>query len=772
MRHDGTLTEFLARVSRIVIPPDAPRVSRTVAEEVRTELAPKARVSRTSTGTRPGACTLAIAVNKPRGGASGAAGRQGRVWFHVDRQGRAALGATHARFLYAWFRYLVEVRGAEPVSVFTRRRATRPAFQWQRPVFDLYFTQSGRTVRGLDREAYVRQMARFGFTHLEVNGLASAEPLEPGVPGEVYPRFYTYCAALDQFVASFLNRGVYPKDYLRANLERLKENARLAARYGLVPVLLCFEPRSVPESLLERYPELRGARVDHPFRSFKPRYNLAVGHPVVQRHYREMMQKLVRAVPELGCLAVWTNDSGAGMEFTRSLYAGANGSAYLVREWSEEDVFARSAAANAAGFLRLLQSSAAEIHPGFRVTTRLEPFGPERPHLVAALGRGLDVEAPTLLATGWESPYGHPRYPDSEIGPFTIFNNRFLPEERDPLRALARRGCRTHVMYAHGPVNNFEPLLGIPAPWLTHEKLKAMHGTGVDHLAHLGGVAPPAAVPFNPNEEVFRRFQFDPDLDVEDIVSAVARDGVGTERQAVLVQAWRQVDRAVRGFMPNPLYFLWGVWYRLWVRPLVPDIEAIPERERAYYEKHLLSTHHNPTRVDLSRDVLFDLMDAATARKAVARIDRHALPPLDRALEILDAHADHPLFLDQRDRVEALRCWFATRRSVAAWIANVHGFLQARNAKTRAACRRRLIHMVLSEIANAERLLALRRRSRTTFMAVSAGRETTFIYDRNFDRHLERKIRLMKRYGDRPPRIDEGIIWRVRGLKSPASRTR
>ena len=30
----------------------------------------------------------------------------------------------------------------------------------------------------------------------------------------------------------------------------------------------------------------------------------------------------------------------------------------------------------------------------------------------------------------------------------------------------------------------------------------------------------------------------------------------------------------------------------------------------------------------------------------------------------------------QADRLEALACWFTTRRNVAAWIANVHGYLQ------------------------------------------------------------------------------------------------
>ena len=52
--------------------------------------------------------------------------------------------------------------------------------------------------------------------------------LEDGPKGETYPMFYTYCPALDQFVYSSLNEGLYPKYYLSANLASMKENARLA----------------------------------------------------------------------------------------------------------------------------------------------------------------------------------------------------------------------------------------------------------------------------------------------------------------------------------------------------------------------------------------------------------------------------------------------------------------------------------------------------------------------------------------------------------------
>jgi len=268
---------------------------------------------------------------------------------------------------------------------------------------------------------------------------------------------------------------------------------------------------------------------------------------------------------------------------------------------------------------------------------------------------------------------------------------------------------------------------------------------------------------------MFRRFLFAPKQDVDTALRQVAASWIDAAHADELVATWRDVDEAIRAFMPNPLYFCWGVWYRILVRPLVPDIEAIPERERAYYERHLLTTHHNPTRVDLSRDVLFDLMSPALAAKAARRIDGRALPRLAKARARLErlrealGDGSH-VVADLADRLAALTCWMTTRRSVAIWIADVHGYIQSSSAADRRACRERLKEMVTAEIENTRALHDLWKRSPIDFMAVSEDEETTFIYDERFGRHLKAKIRLMERYGDREPRIDEDLMWRVQGL--------
>ena len=168
------------------------------------------------------------------------------------------------------------------------------------------------------------------------------------------------------------NQGTYPPESLEANLNSLKRLAGLADKYGLVPGMDIANPRSVPESLLKRYPFLRGARVDHPFRCFQPRYTLTLAHPAVRWHYAELLRNLLGKVPELGFLTTLINDSGSGFEYTESLYPGRNGGPYVVKEWMPGEVIAKAAAENIIRYYRMMRDVAHETHPHFRIITGLK----------------------------------------------------------------------------------------------------------------------------------------------------------------------------------------------------------------------------------------------------------------------------------------------------------------------------------------------------------------------------------------------------------------
>jgi hypothetical protein len=790
-RMASTVADLLSRVRTIRIPRPGMPVERTVARELAAGRARTASVREVPLhALRSEPSALNAAVFRPGlGGVARRLGVESRgggewVYFGLDGRGCFWLLASRPAFLFAGLTRALESLAGGPGRPF---RWFRPlSFSVERSAFDLFLTQYARLIRGFDREAYIREHARLGFSHLEVNALAGPHPFEKRstVPGEFYPDFYTYCPALDQFVSSRLTAGLYPEAYLRANLCRLKDNARLAAKYGLAPGLLCFEPRSLPESFFRKYPTLRGPRVDHPFRSYRPRYSLTLVHPAAREHYAELLSRLMAEVPELEFLTIWSNDSGSGFEHTRSLYVGRNGGPYLIREWKDDEEIARAAAGNIGRFLRLLQVTGARVNPLFRVVTRLESFYGERRYLWPLLGQGVDVEVNSLLASGWETNYPHPRYPDIRVLGSALHNS-LKPGEAGPRRDLEARGGRAGFYHYLGSFANHEPLLGVPFPWLVWEKLRACRRAGVSTLVHHGGIQPPGKVPYPVNQEVFRAFQFKPGQGVERAVRDVAERWVGPRRASDLVRAWRHIDRSVRAFPPLSIYSGYGVvWQRLFVRPLVPNIDRIPEEERAYYERQMCTSVHNPNRVDLARDVLFQLLTPESAARAAARIDREAGPPLETARRLLDAAREDcrrtaeaeagRVFEDLFWRVLALRCLQTSLRNLASWVSSVHGWLGARTAARKREARARLRALNRSEVANSLELRRLWEESPVEWMIISGAGETPFLYGPNFPELLDRKIRLIKKFGRARPHLDPDFMFRlapVPGRRGPAQRT-
>jgi hypothetical protein len=768
--------EALRRTRIVSIPEKGFPVEETAGREIQSSTDGAECRRDPSRRGRPAAGVFQVGVAGPAGlkklAALGARLPAGREWIalRIAADGSGFLLSSSPRFLFTGARYLLEDLAEEDVTRM-KLRLVPLSFAVEKSTFDLVLTQYARIIRPFDRERHIREYARLGFSHLEVNGLAVPFPIEPGVPAEFYPDFYTYAPALDQFTSSVLNKGFYPREYLDANRNRLRDNARLALKYGLTPGLLCFEPRSMPEAFFRKYPTLRGPRVDHPFRSFQPRYALTLVHPAARAHYAEMIGNLLKDVPELEFMAVWSNDSGSGFEHTKSLYVGRNGGPFLVREWKDDEEIAKSAAANVARFYETLRDAASAVNPAFRVITRLESFYGERKHLWPLLRDRIDVEVNSLLTSGWENNYPHPSYKDVQVLG-AAYHQTLSDKERAPARELESRGSRALFYHYFAAFGNFEPLLGLPFPWLTHEKLKAAARLDAAGLAWMGGIHPPDKAPYAVNQDVFRSFQLDAGLDIETAVREIAGRYAGARWAGRLVRAWRLIETAYRRFMPLPLYSGYGmVWNRLLVRPLVPDIEAVPEAERDYYESVMVSPPHNPNKVDLSKDVLFELVPPAYARKAHRRIDRSVWKPLAQALALLAGTRDEArtkrdirafeVFQDQFFRAGALKCVFETQRNAAVWIDAVHGFQSSRSARAKARFRALLDDMIGREIANSRDLIALWREAPVEWMMVSDLGETPFIYGENFPDLLEKKIALMRRHRKDEPRIDGNFMFKI-----------
>ncbi len=592
-----SVAEALKKTRVLAVPEAGRPVDRTVAEELRLELAPQAEVRSVKPGEPlgPGVFRVAVADERLAAGpppdALREAAGKGWMYFKLGPDGSGELATSAPHLLYALCRLVRDDWPGLDAAGFEKGRLVHPAFS-RLEGGDNYLANPKRAAAGYDAEASVRELARLGFSHVPVNALAKDMPAEQGPPGEIYYRFYYFSPDLDQFVETPLNAGAYSPEYLEANLALLKANARLAVKYGLTPGLNISSPRSVPDAVLERHPYLRGARVDHPFRSYRPRFTLTLSHPAVRWHYAELMRRLMREVPELGYIYLWTNDSGSGFEYTASLYAGRNGGAYLVREWKSHEAVAEAAAENVLRYFRTLRDAAAETRPDFRLLFNLFSFSNEEAFILDGLTEGLDL---------WVAPK---ELDDSARG--------------RRLKSLPAKG--SEIFTTTRLQNNY--LLGIPSPWLAAEEVRALRAAGFDKAQVT--VDPQPLAPYDVNREVLRALNFDPEANVDSAVMAAAARFAGKRGAPALFRAWRLADAAVRGFPSIMLYGdnNWGFpWYRLLVRPFAPDIERIPEAERAYYEKYMTVTFNNPNLVDLGVDILWTLLTTERADEAVAQSD-------------------------------------------------------------------------------------------------------------------------------------------------------
>ena len=738
-----TVADALKNIRVLAIPANGRPVDRTVADEFHRDLAPQAEIKTPdqSGWNEKGIFRIAIADEKfltgPSSDALRESGGKGWIFLKLAPDGSGELTTSAPHLLYALYSLLREDWLGLDAAGFENGKVVVPRFS-RLEGGDNYLANPKRVAAGYDAERSVRELARLGFSHVPVNALAKDMPAEQGPPGEIYYRFYYFSPDLDQFVETPLNAGAYSPEYLEANLALLKENARLAVKYGLTPGLNISSPRSVPDSVLEKHPYLRGARVDHPFRSYRPRFTLTLSHPAVRWHYAELMRRLMREVPELGYIYLWTNDSGSGFEYTASLYAGRNGGAYLVREWKSHEAIAKAAADNVLRYFRTLRDAAAETRPDFRLLFNLFSFSNEEEFILNGLTEGLDLwVAPKELD---DSPRGR------------------------RLKSLPAKG--SEIFTTTRLQNNY--LLGIPSPWLAAEEVRSLQAAGFDKAQVTVDPAPLA--PYDVNRDVLRALNFDASADVDAVVAAAAARLVGKGGAQALVKAWRLCDKAVRGFPSIGLYGdnNWGFpWYRLLVRPFAPDIERIPEAERAYYEKYMTVTFNNPNLVDLGTDILWTLMTRDQADAVVAQADGAVWKPLDEAIGVLkeavrSAKGDaRSVFIDQLDRLQALRCYFRTLRNTAAWVAGVHGFIEAKDPAERERRLTMVRSMVDDEVGNARALAALFETSKTRFMPVDPTGETFNMYGTNLPELIRRKVALMEKHRNDQPRIDPNFMWRL-----------
>ncbi len=734
-----TLEEQLKTCQGIAYCDTGHEVEATVALEFQTHLAPQATLM--NSGKMFGQHIMAIGLSG-QAWITGPKTRPEGDWaFFQFANGHGELSASSAHLLYPLLCRLRTEWVFEPVENFALGRVLKPHFRWLagRDEFltgRLGFCKRRRHPVGpVDLEDGMRELARLGCTHVVINELAR-RAAESSTLGEVYYRFYDYTPDIDQYVETPLNAGTYPREYLQANLSLLQMLAKLANKYGLIPGLYSAHPRSVPDKLLSKFPFLRGARIDHTFRSYHPRYTLSVAHPAVRWHYAELIRTLLKEVPELGFIKMLLNDSGAGFEYTASLYPGRNGGPYIVREWRPDDEIARLAANNVIRYYRTLRDAARQVNPDFHLMTGLKNIAEEQEPILNGMDRGINLQTQSQRA-------------DVED-----------PEWKDMRTRLEGRGA---YVLSDTNATGSSYVLGVPSPFVVAERLQRELDRGFNRIDVY--MNPVYIAPFDINREVVAAFQNSEQTpDVDTLLNRMAQRWVGPSQAEALIEVWRLCDKAVRN---GPMPFLYGwlgfTWYRFWVRPFVPDIAAIPESERAYYEEPMLTVFNNPHNIDFAADALWKLHTIEGCDADITQFDTVVFQALNKAIELADEHTKnrHEVWCDLRDRLEAYRCYAETMRNICAWIAGVHGYLEARDNTERQKRREQVNDMVSRELANTRRLLVLWQKSDIDFLPLQTYGESVHNYGLNLGELLQKKIDLMETYGNCEPRIDPNYMFRA-----------
>lgn len=768
------IAQFLESAQSILALHDGIEVETTAGKLIQSTFASNACQS-VGDSENAGTRVLLGVLSTEEADAKGVPASRGEEWMFVRSDGdrEMELYVSHTWFLYRLTCRLVDEWADEALSSFSDGKIFKAAFRHLRPAYDSLLNNHARTAKGFDPEDHIREMARLGYTHVEVNGYGTPFPYEKAAPGELLFLFYTYCPALDQFVYSKLNKGIYPYDYLQANLNKLKHSAQLAEKYGLRAGLLSFEPRSVPDELLARYPMLRGARVDHPLRSFRPRYNLSTAHPVVLDHYKEMLGKIMAAAPNIDYMAIWSNDSGAGFEYTSSLYVGRNGGGYVIREFKNDDQIAEAAAQNIIRFMKTIRDAGRETNPQFSCILRSEMFYAEQDHLWDQVEDGIELETNTLLSKGFNADYHHPKYDWTTDFTFSGLFNQFRDEEKPKRELLESRGSNAHLYFSPGAFWNMEPVKAPIYPKLLWEKLRDLNKQEVSHAASLCGTTPATLAPYNINQEVIRSMQNDPSIGYDEILERQARKWVGDSEASPLMETWNLADEAYRSFPPTvSVLAIWSTWYRILVRPFVPNFEALSEEDRAYYEDFHLGHVNNRVRTDFRREINFEFCTPEYAGKCREAITDNVMRAIERAVEIAgDARSatdpqspSHEVWTHHYNRLKGSKSWFRSQRNIAAWIEGVHSYIETSDSGEKARWREHVRQTVLDEKENAKDLLQHVNTAGIDWMIHSELGETTFIYGDNIALLLEKKIALMEGRENDEPHVDPDYMWRVPGI--------
>lgn len=641
--------------------------------------------------------------------------------------------------------------GSRPLKSFRE-----PTFKTFDNIFDDYACGFNRTADHFDLETHIRDTARVGIQTFEVNRLFEAIPVqvkERRAWRDKYQWWCFYSPALDMFVESKLNRGTYPDSMLAGNLAELKKTAAIARKYGMKPSIQVFEPRHWPERLYDKLPELRGPRVDLATYSGEAEFAPDVNHPLVKKHYEELAENLLREVPDLDLIEVWTNDSNAGIAWSKRLYMGPNGPIYSRQKPVEESVVS---------LLTAIRNGARRVNPKVRISINVGWFvlykSDDPLQEIKAILRALpkDIEACCTFSTDARHGGGATVNLESEL----------LKWSRQELG----REIQIQLEEVSNPWKPLGPFQGLPYPETAAKMLAAVKAEKVSAFSMRGGLTSQTFVPNFINNEVIRSFQYDGDqFNLEQLLADRAKSWTNSPEEAALLRKiWAAGDDIFRnydnrGISWTSLMFVSGrTLFRHMISPLVPNPYVLEYAETAYYrpmEFHVGET--DPSWFDLSFYGYGQVIADEMLGDLVRRLDL-LLVKMDETLAMIDGFTGvkGDAVRDLADRFRVLRCMTATDRAGFAHQLAIHRYLNA-NPADRPTFRAKIRELELGEIKNVENFIRALEAHDGVIIPETSGEDNVYVIRAPLAHQLRQKLKVMKNHlSDEPGPVIEGNFVR------------
>lgn len=169
------------------------------------------------------------------------------------------------------------------------------------------------------------QLKPYGDVQVDIGVLADKSWYEMPEGGSPWHEYANNGSCMAKFFPHPKIAPFIPADWVARNKELLLAKAAVLRELGLNAVFTSDDTHFLPEAFFQKYPHLRGPRVDHPRRSRQEAFAWCTDMKETREMVEWMAAELKRQVPEIKTMISHSNDAGGGFCWAAALYTGPNG---------------------------------------------------------------------------------------------------------------------------------------------------------------------------------------------------------------------------------------------------------------------------------------------------------------------------------------------------------------------------------------------------------------------------------------------------------------